>query len=160
MPARSMYPTVPFDKGEVVGNRWRILHAVAQLVAKVLSSVPPSTITLWPLASRLAPSSSVRLSPSSIVRSSCKVTLPYTVPRCRQNDAAAGSFTVALNLYSGAGVRTDSAVAAAGFHNGVAADGQAGRPGVGNPVAKLKFDARSKADTSCGQVAAIHRQRG
>ena len=72
-------PTVPLGRLAVV-----IVGVYFTLSPRLFfipsSSMPPSTITLWPLAFRLAPSSSVRLSPSPMVMSSCKVTLPYTVP--------------------------------------------------------------------------------
>ena len=45
------------------------------------SRVPPlSTVIVLPFVSREAPSEMVKLSPSPMVKSSCKVTLPYTAP--------------------------------------------------------------------------------
>ena len=70
---------VPFDRLAVV-----IVGVYFTLSPRLFfipsSSVPPSTITLWPLAFRFAPLSSIRLSPSPMIKSFCKLALPYTVP--------------------------------------------------------------------------------
>ena len=118
-------------------------------------SSPPFTVSV--LSSgivKLDPSGIFRLSPSPMVKSSCKVTSPYTVPVPLLKTIPVPEGVTVLEF------DVIPPVSPLAFTMVLPQTGQTGCSGARNPADKLKVYARIRAGSSRGQAAAVHSQRG